>query len=152
MKHPRTNVAGVIIRDDKLLLAEFDNEDGSGLHYNLPGGGVDLNETLHDAVKREVWEEVNARVTVGKLLAVWEYIPYSNERYGDWHKVVHLFTCTLEPDSEPTTPVDLDPYQVGIRWVALDALDTIQLYPDLGDDLLAVIRGELNDIFYGTIR
>jgi len=147
--NPRTNVAAVIIRDNKLLLAEYDNEDG--LHYNFPGGGVDLNESLHDALKREVWEETQASITVGKLLAVWDYLPPDNNKYGNVHKIAHLFSCQLEPDSEPTKPDILDKFQIGIRWVALDKLDTIQLYPDLGDDLLRIIQGNLTDIFYGTI-
>ena len=31
----RLNVAAVIVREDKILLVEFDDE--TGLHYNLPG-------------------------------------------------------------------------------------------------------------------
>lgn len=150
MQNPRTNVAGVIIRNDKLLLAEFN--DASGLHYNFPGGGVDLNETLHDAVKREIREETNAVVTVGRLLAVWEYIPPNDDKYGNVHKIAHLFECHLSSESEPHMPEKLDLFQVGIRWVKLDRLKTVTLYPDLGNDLLRVIRGDLDDIFYGTVR
>ena len=150
MQNPRTNVAGVVHRDNKLLLVEFD--DDSGPHYNFPGGGVDLNESLHDAVKRELWEETQARVRVGKLLAVWDYIPPNNDRYGDFHKVVHLFQCELEGDSEPQLPESPDPHQTGVRWIDLERLHTITLYPSLGDDILRVIRGELDDVFYGTLH
>lgn len=150
MRNPRTNVAGIIIRDGKLLLSEFD--DASGLHYNFPGGGVELEETLHDALKREVWEETRAKVTIGKLLAVWDSIPPSDDPYGNVHKITHLFSCELNVDSEPQKPEQPDPNQIGIRWVSLDKLHTIQLYPDLGDDLLEVIQGKLSDVFYGTIR
>lgn len=150
--NPRTNVAAVIIRDGQLLLTENSNPDGSGVHYNFPGGGVALNETLYDAVRREAWEEARAKVRVGKLLAVWEYLPPNNERFGDVHKIGHLFACDLLPHSEPANPDEPDYLQVGIRWVALDRLHTIQLYPDLGDDLLPVIQGELHDSFYGTLR
>ena len=111
MQNPRTNVAAVIIRDNKLLLSEYDNE--VGLHYNFPGGGVDLNETLYDAVKREVWEETHATVTVGKLLAIWEYLPPENDKFGNVHKIAHLFACQLKPDSEPRTPDELDRFQRG---------------------------------------
>lgn len=150
MQNPRTNVAGVIIRDEKLLLIEFD--DDSGLHYNLPGGGVGLNETLYDAVKREIWEETQAIVMVGKLLAVWEYIPPNNDRYGNVHKITHLFACELVRDSEPMMPESPDKMQVGIRWVAINDMKTVTLYPDLSDDLLKIVRGELDDVFYGTVR
>jgi len=150
MQNPRTNVAGIIIRDDKLLLVEI--EDSSGLHYNFPGGGVELNETLHDAVKRELWEETRARVTVGQLLAVWEYIPPDNDRYGNVHKIVHLFACELVDDSEPYMPESPDQFQVGIRWVAINEVKTVTLYPDFDDDLVSVIYGDLDDGFWGTVR
>jgi 8-oxo-dGTP diphosphatase len=150
MQNPRSNVAGVIIRDNKLLLVEFD--DDSGLHYNLPGGGIELNETLHDVVKREIWEETRAAVTVGKLLAVWESIPPNNDRYGNVHKITHLFACELVKNSEPQLSDLPDRFQVGVRWVAINEVKTVTLYPDLGDNLVRVIRGNLDDTFYGTIR
>jgi len=149
MNHPRTNVAGIIIRDNHILLVEF--EDDSGLHYNFPGGGVDLNETLHDAVKREVMEETRAQVEVGKLLAVMEYIPPDNDTYGNWHKVLHLFECSLLDDSEPRLPDVPDKHQTGVKWIALDKLTDIQLYPELGQDVYRVIRGDLDDVFYGAV-
>ena len=150
MQNPRTNVAGIIIRDDKLLLVEFNDE--SGLHYNLPGGGVDINESLYDALKREVLEETRASVSVGKLLTVWEYIPPNDDKYGNVHKITHLFACDLVDGSEASMPESPDDFQVGIRWVAINEVKTVTLYPDFGDDLLPVIHGDLNDVFYGTVR
>lgn len=88
----------------------------------------------------------------GRLLAVWESIPPDNDTYGNVHKITHVFACELQPDSEPRLPDVPDKFQIGIRWVALDKLDTIQLHPDLGDDLLPVIQGTLTDVFYGTVR
>lgn len=149
MNHPRTNVCGVILRDNQILLAEYETD--LGLHYNFPGGGVELNETLHEALKREVWEETGAIVTVGKLLAVWEYIPPDDDPHGNVHKVAHLFQCTLAEGSEPHTPEQLDPLQIGIRWIPLEKLTSIQLYPELGDDVYKIVYGKLDDIFYGKV-
>jgi len=149
MNHPRTNVAGVIIRDNHILLVEYEND--KGIHYNFPGGGVDLNETLHEALKREVLEETCAVVTVGRLLAIWEYIPPNDDPYGNVHKIGHLFNCKIADDCDPRIPDILDRFQIGIRWIPLDELMHIQLYPDLGDNIGRVIRGELTDIFYGKV-
>lgn len=36
----RVSVRAVIVRDGAILLSEYDDENG--LHYNLPGGGVEM--------------------------------------------------------------------------------------------------------------
>lgn len=58
----RPAVYGVIIRDDKVLLAK--EWDG----YDFPGGGVKLGETIEEALVREVKEETGFDVIVGKIL------------------------------------------------------------------------------------
>jgi 8-oxo-dGTP pyrophosphatase MutT (NUDIX family) len=136
----RLNVAAVIIQRDHLLLVEFDDE--TGLHYNLPGGGVEFGESLHDALQREVREETSAEIaSIERLLMIWEYIgSKQGYRYGDSHKVALVFACTLQENSLPTLPANPDPHQTGVRWVALQALPTIALIPDLADQLLTLIR------------
>jgi 8-oxo-dGTP pyrophosphatase MutT (NUDIX family) len=52
----RPSVYGVVIKDSKILLVP--QWDG----YDFPGGGVDLGETLIEAVKREVEEETGLPV------------------------------------------------------------------------------------------
>ena len=78
----RLGASAVIVQQDRLLLVEFMDEQ-AGLHYNLPGGGVHDNETLENAIRREVLEETCLAVDVGRILFVLEYVPglYDN-RYG----------------------------------------------------------------------
>lgn len=46
----RPAVYGVAIRNDKVLLVpEWDG-------YDFPGGGVNLDETIDEAFRREIWE------------------------------------------------------------------------------------------------
>lgn len=62
----------LIIENDWLLLVEF--EDESGVHYNLPAGGVEPNQSVVEAVKREAKEEASIDVEVGPLALVFEYL------------------------------------------------------------------------------
>jgi ADP-ribose pyrophosphatase YjhB (NUDIX family) len=53
---PILAVSAAIIRDGKVLIVRRARPPASGL-YTLPGGGVEVGETLFEAVKREVREE-----------------------------------------------------------------------------------------------
>lgn len=142
----RVGAAGVIVRNGALLLVEFD--DASGLHYNLPGGGLEPGETLREAAAREVREEVNADVDVGRLLLTWEYAPKRvNAKYGTQAKVVFAFECHLRAGQEPSLPARPDPNQTGVRWVPFEHLPTVALLPDVAAELVdALTRGAPQDL------
>jgi NADH pyrophosphatase NudC (nudix superfamily) len=60
MEHNNTNwcqsVTGVVIKDNKVLLARHTYGSGKGM-YIVPGGYVEYGEMPQDAVKREILEE-----------------------------------------------------------------------------------------------
>jgi ADP-ribose pyrophosphatase YjhB (NUDIX family) len=55
---------GVVARGPELLLVMF---PALG-KYSLPGGGLDIGESVEDAVRREVLEETGYEVEIGELL------------------------------------------------------------------------------------
>jgi 8-oxo-dGTP diphosphatase len=136
----RVSVNAAIVRDGAIVLVEFDDEQ-SGLHYNLPGGGVEVGESLHEALRREVREETCAEVDVGHFLLVWEYVPgqYAG-RYGPVQKLGLVFACTLREGSMPRLPEKPDADQTGVRWVQLDDLPQTPLLPYISERLIAALR------------
>jgi len=72
-RNPRLRAA-MIIRDDdgRFLLLQHEREHGR--YWVLPGGGVDVGESVEDAVCREVKEELGVNSEVEKLVAVGELI------------------------------------------------------------------------------
>jgi 8-oxo-dGTP diphosphatase len=58
---PYLAVSAAIFRDGKVLIVRRARPPAHGL-YTLPGGGVELGETLEDAVIREVREETALEV------------------------------------------------------------------------------------------
>ena len=71
---PQVAGAAIIARadDDTFLLVQRGEDPGKGL-WGLPGGFVELGETVQDALAREVLEETGYIVELGALLGVWSF-------------------------------------------------------------------------------
>lgn len=133
--HIRVRAGAVIIKNDEVLLIEFNDENG--LHYNLPAGGVDPNESVKEAVKREVKEEASVDVEVGSLAFVYEYTPHLNSfRYGETHSLGLMFECKIKDGFLPKLPDKPDKNQSGVKWIPLTELHTIVLYPNIKEHII----------------
>jgi len=130
--HPRVRVAAIIVRDDALLLVQ--HEKPRRRYWLLPGGGVDYGETLVEALAREVKEETGLDVRVGQLALVNDTIP------PDRHRHIVNLCFTAEPVGGELRP-GRDHRLIDARFVPLDRLNELDLYPDIRNELLAQIRG-----------
>jgi len=79
-------VSAVIIRNKKILLVTGHN---SKAHWT-PGGGVEENESLEEALKREIKEELNAEVKSSK-----DYLNYDSEHLMS-HKPIRIYCYIVE--------------------------------------------------------
>ncbi len=59
-------VCGALIRNDKILMVNHQHDNKN--YWTLPGGAVEINETLESAVERELLEETNLIAKVSKVL------------------------------------------------------------------------------------
>lgn len=135
----RLRAAALVVQKESILLVEF--EDETGVHYNLPGGGVEPLETLADAARREALEEASAEVEVGTVAFVYEYEPVRSAfRFGKVHTVSIIFDCQLKEGSVPQLSDRPDPNQTGVKWIPLSVLHTVQLYPDMTAEILTYVR------------
>lgn len=74
--HISTGVA--ILRNAKILLIRRAADDFLGGVYELPGGGVDDNETITEGAIREVKEETG--LTVSKIISIFDGFDYSTNK------------------------------------------------------------------------
>lgn len=102
-----------------------------GTYYVLPGGGQEGGELLPATLARECLEELGARVEVGRLRYLQEYIG-ANHGFKDVHGGLHFvnayFECRLL-DAPGAFPLKPDAGQVGWEWLPLESLGTLPFYP-----------------------
>lgn len=125
MTAPQVAVGAVAIDGDRILLIRRGRGPAAGT-WSVPGGRVELGETLHEAVVREVVEETGLRVVVEQFLGWVERID------DETHFVILDFAVTvLDPDQAPTAGDDA----VEALWLPLDDLGGQTLAPGLLDFL-----------------
>ncbi len=87
-KNPLVGV-GIVIFNKKgeILLIKRNKPPGKG-YMSIPGGKVELGETLKDAIKREVKEECNIDIKVMDLIYVTENIQKDEEGKVKYHYIL----------------------------------------------------------------
>jgi 8-oxo-dGTP diphosphatase len=119
----------LIIENGRLLCLRKDGDIGS--YYVVPGGGQEPGELLPDTLVRECLEELGAKVEVGRLRFVQEYVG-DNHLFKDLHGKMHFvnlyFGCRLlEPAL--THPLSPDIGQVGLEWLEISRLGEAAFFP-----------------------
>ncbi|WP_456274422.1 NUDIX domain-containing protein [Bacillus sp. AK031] len=136
----RVRAGALMIQNESVLLVKF--EDHKGIHYNLPGGGVEAGESVGEAAVREAKEEAGIDVGVDSLAFIYEYAPHQNENlYGPVHNLSLFFACTILGNHEPSLPDNPDPKQTGVEWISLSELHSITLYPKIQDQIIEYTSG-----------
>lgn len=95
--------------------------------YFLPGGSVEHQEELHDAIYREFQEEMGlekSAVKIKKLMAICEVM------FGTEHSVDPLFEVELKDGADINSIED----HIAFEWVDLSKLDDIDFRPKAVSD------------------
>lgn len=86
-EQPIVGVGAIIFKEQSVLLVKRDREPGRG-QWSLPGGVVELGETLIEALKRELYEEITIKIEVGGLVRLLDRIIYDPDRRVQFHYVI----------------------------------------------------------------
>jgi 8-oxo-dGTP diphosphatase len=91
---PYLAVSAAIVRDDRVLIVRRARTPAHGL-YTLPGGGVELGETLEEAVIREVREETALDIAPVELVGFRQAIARDTAGRIERHFVILPFAARL---------------------------------------------------------
>lgn len=117
-QHPVVGVGGVVVREGAVLLVKRAAEPLAG-HWSLPGGVVELGETLEEAVVRELQEETRLTVQVLELVEAFERITRDDAGRPRYHYVLLDYLCeplrgTPRPYSDVTAVAWVRPEEFGL--------------------------------------
>ncbi|MBM6383456.1 MULTISPECIES: NUDIX domain-containing protein [Paenibacillus] len=139
----RNSVKALIIEDRKMLAIKID-DDGDAF-YILPGGSQSAGETLTEAVKREVAEEIGVEIIPNSLEFVIEGV------YGEaFHRVDFVFLCEYKGLTDHLF-FQSDGHQVRYEWLDIDNLIGQPLYPSkLRKQIQQLFNGEKTEMYLGN--
>jgi 8-oxo-dGTP diphosphatase len=122
---PVAVVAAVIERNGSFLLTL--RPDGTHLagHWEFPGGKVHENETHAEALRREIFEELDAVARVGELVHAVTHV------YLDRAVALFFYKCDLDGEAKPMMGQEM-------RWVAKDELSTLP-FPEADRTLVTTL-------------
>jgi mutator protein MutT len=107
---PRMAVAGVVVDRGRVLLVRRGSDPGKG-NWSLPGGVLELGESLAEGVAREVREETGLTVEPVELVELLDRIYREGDRVR-FHYVIADYLCRVV-DGELQAASDAD----AARWV-----------------------------------
>jgi 8-oxo-dGTP diphosphatase len=91
---PLVGVGAIIFRRHRILMAQRGKEPLKGW-WSLPGGALELGESLTDAVCREVLEETGLEVEPVKLFEVFERIIRDADGAPEYHYILIDYICRV---------------------------------------------------------
>ena len=120
---------GVIIRDRKIALIKKARGGYKGL-YDLPGGGIEHDETPVETLHRELMEEIGVSIVKAELLdAVSKTFKWdvNDKLIQDLHHIGILYRVEIESDELKTDADGLD--SLGGEWKDIDKVKEEDVSP-----------------------
>ncbi len=85
--------------------------------WEFPGGKVEPGESPEEALKREIWEELETHIVVERLVRTIEW------DYPQFHLTMHCFWCRVESGQ-----LTLKEHEAA-RWLSTNQLDSVNWLP-----------------------
>lgn len=129
-QYPTFDVSvGLIINNDKILIAKRKKNGLLGGLWELPGGKLQKKESFKQCLKREILEELDVKVKITSKIGIVKH------KYSHFGINMYGFKCTIE--SGIPKPLVSD----GIKWINFDKINnyafpkaTLKLFDLVNDD------------------
>jgi 8-oxo-dGTP diphosphatase len=120
---PVVGVGAIVLRKGEILLEQRGNEPARG-QWTIPGGVVEIGESLEDAVRRETKEETGLDVQHAHLIDVVDQVHLDQKGSIEYHYVIIDYVVTVK-SGEPHAASDAK----ALRWVPIGEVEGYNLTP-----------------------
>ena len=121
---PLLGVSIICWKHSQVLLVKRGNAPFKG-RWSLPGGLVNLGETLTDAAKRELWEETNINAQITKQLETFDSIQKDKKGKIKFHYALVVFEAKYF-SGEAHAQDDVSE----VNWCSMDQVEKLKLTPN----------------------
>ncbi|UCF55791.1 MAG: NUDIX hydrolase [Deltaproteobacteria bacterium] len=133
-EHPIIAVGGIIFHGQSVLLVKRNREPGKG-QWSLPGGAVELGETLKEALKREISEEVSIKIEIGGLVRLLDRIIEDPENRIRFHYVIaDYWGWKVSGQSHPASDIS------DARFVPLKEIQKMEIHEEVEKTILMAVK------------
>ena len=116
-QRPIVSVHAAVFRGDRVLLGRRAHEPGRG-RWSVPGGAIELGETIHDAARREVREECGVEIEIeGVVDVVDNIIPDESGCIRFHYVIIYLLARYVSGMARPNSDAS------ELRWATQAELD-----------------------------
>ena len=123
-------MGAVVVRDGRALIVKRAHEPRKG-EWSLPGGLLELGESLADAVRREIKEETGLDIAVGPVIETFDRVHRDDAGRIRYHFVIIDFVCW--PDGgEAVAGSDAE----DVAWVSASEIDEYRVNSHAKDVIL----------------
>lgn len=128
-------VAAIIHKDDKFFATQRGYGEWKDF-WEFPGGKMEESETPEEALRREIWEELETRIVVERFVKTVEW------DYPAFHLTMHCYLCRVESGH-----LKLKEHEAA-RWLTKAELDSVEWLPadrDVVKEISASLKLSVDD-------
>ncbi len=132
---PFIGVGAIIVDNRRVVLIKRGHPPLAG-EWSIPGGVLEIGETVREGAVREAWEETGLKVEPGELLGVFDRVVRDDDKRTRYHYVLIDFRCRpisgeLKPASDATEA----------RWFTWEEVRQLPLAEDTAEVIRKGLEG-----------